>query len=383
MTARVRPYVAGAALLAVAMGVGRFAYTPLLVVMRADAGLSVAFAGVLASANLAGYLAGGLISMTPALRAHRTRVMWSSAFGVGLLTAAMAGPAWFWLPARFLTGVLSGFVFVLSVSIMLETAARTRSRWGLATFFSGVGFGIAVVGCVVPPMTRVAGSAGAWVMLGLASALVVVAVVPWLPRDDAVTAPASATAVSSAKAPAGFWVLAALYGVEGLAYIIPATFLVAMAGEVVQIAALAPYTWVVVGVFAAPSVVVWSAIGRRVGDERALVLAAIVQCAALVMPLVFPGAIGVLALAFGVGATFMGMTALGTSLGRAYWPARASVAIGVLTVLYGIGQIAGPLIATHIALVTGSYRLALPTAAIALLLPTLAFAGRRACVARR
>jgi hypothetical protein len=58
--AATRPFLAGAGVLAVVMGFGRFAYTPLLAVMRHDAGLTVELSGVLASANLAGYLCGAL-----------------------------------------------------------------------------------------------------------------------------------------------------------------------------------------------------------------------------------------------------------------------------------------------------------------------------------
>src|SRR5436190_944498 len=54
--------------LAVAMGIGRFAFTPLLPMMQADAGLTLSQGAWLASANYAGYLAGALSAsrVTPA-----------------------------------------------------------------------------------------------------------------------------------------------------------------------------------------------------------------------------------------------------------------------------------------------------------------------------
>src|SRR5436189_132407 len=59
---RIRVAFAGLAALAVAMGIGRFAFTPLLPMMQDDAGVSLAQGGYLASANYLGYLAGALSS---------------------------------------------------------------------------------------------------------------------------------------------------------------------------------------------------------------------------------------------------------------------------------------------------------------------------------
>ncbi|MEP7068945.1 MAG: YbfB/YjiJ family MFS transporter, partial [Usitatibacter sp.] len=60
--------LAGCAALAAAMGVGRFAFTPILPMMQAEGSLEVAQGGWLASANYLGYLVGGLTAI---------RISWS------------------------------------------------------------------------------------------------------------------------------------------------------------------------------------------------------------------------------------------------------------------------------------------------------------------
>ena len=52
---------AGFVALAVAMGIGRFAFTPVLPMMRHEGALSITGVAWLASANYAGYLAGALL----------------------------------------------------------------------------------------------------------------------------------------------------------------------------------------------------------------------------------------------------------------------------------------------------------------------------------
>src|SRR5216683_1511823 len=66
---RTRVALAGLAALAVAMGIGRFAFTPLLPMMQEDAGVSVADGGWLASANYFGYFLGALSAVWIPIRA--------------------------------------------------------------------------------------------------------------------------------------------------------------------------------------------------------------------------------------------------------------------------------------------------------------------------
>ena len=78
--------VAGLAALAVAMGIGRFAFTPILPMMREDGVLTIADGGWLASANYLGYLVGALSAV-----AIRIRPAVAIRAGLVVIVAATAG----------------------------------------------------------------------------------------------------------------------------------------------------------------------------------------------------------------------------------------------------------------------------------------------------
>jgi MFS family permease len=85
--------LAGFLALAAAMGIGRFAFTPVLPLMQQQFGLSLAAGGVLAAANYAGYLVGALAAMRAARQAApgRTRLVaaMTTAFAVGQLVGPL------------------------------------------------------------------------------------------------------------------------------------------------------------------------------------------------------------------------------------------------------------------------------------------------------
>ena len=347
-----RPFLAGALVLAVAMGVGRFAYTPLLAIMRVDAGLTVSMAGVLASINLAGYLVGAALGMLPLLRTHRRAYVIAAPILVALLTAAMAlGPA-VWPTARFVTGVASGVSFVLVTSLLLDYLHGRASTYGAAILFSGVGIGIAGSGALVAAFARLGGSSAAWLGTGVVSLLLLIAFVRWLPADSSPPAPDASAGRGGLGAP--FVWLSIAYGIEGAAYVIPATFLVVLIRQTPAIAGLADAAWIVVGLVAIPSMAFVAMATRRFGAPRALIVATAVQALTFLGPILLPGALGVAVIAVGLGGTFIVITALSTAIGRSMAPHRSNFVVGLMTVIYGAGQVAGPLLATWISLTTGS-----------------------------
>src|SRR5882724_1503417 len=164
--------LAGGLSLAVAMGIGRFAFTPLLPLMSQDGDLDVAAGGWLAAANYAGYLIGAMTASRVPLGAVRLAVLALAMTAV--LTAAMAlpGPTLLWLVLRMLAGICSAWAFVATAVWCLGTLARLqRTSWSGAVY-SGVGGGIAAVGlyCLVASASG-ASAPAVWVQLGLVAAV--------------------------------------------------------------------------------------------------------------------------------------------------------------------------------------------------------------------
>src|SRR6478672_10139824 len=122
----------GAAGLAAAMGLGRFAYTPILPLMTAQAALTPQAAGALATANCVGYLAGALAG-TASPRLARPTVAWRASLAVLVVTVAampLLPNIIGWLLLRTVAGFASAVVFVVAVNLMLDHLPPHLPGWG-------------------------------------------------------------------------------------------------------------------------------------------------------------------------------------------------------------------------------------------------------------
>ncbi|MGH7715876.1 MAG: YbfB/YjiJ family MFS transporter, partial [Vulcanimicrobiaceae bacterium] len=242
------------------------------------------------------------------------------------------------------TGIASGFVFVLGSSILLDRAAREcRPDWIAMFYGGGVGAGIVLTALAVPALTAWDGWRAGWLGLALISAVLCAVMLPSL------TDTANAEVVQTKQDPKRpdarlFGWLFVSYGLQGMGYIIPATFLVAMVAGTPAIAQYAVLTWIVVGVVAIPSTIIWNRVGIAIGRDIALVIALAVMAIGAIAPAVATNAFGVIVAAATLG-TFLGVAALSTALARAIRPEESHVAIGQLTASFGVGQIFGPAVA--------------------------------------
>jgi MFS family permease len=362
--------IAGLLSLAVAMGIGRFAFTPLLPLMAREGDLDLALGGWIAAANYAGYFAGALTAARLPLKA-RTLAVLALAL-TAATTAAMAWPApAAWLVLRFLAGAASAWVFVATSVWCLGALARQgRGKLG-GVVYAGVGCGIAFTGlyCLLAGALALP-AATLWIHLGVLSLLLAIPAV-WTSRRVA-AAPAPAAAAATATTPAGGTRgLIACYGLMGFGYILPATFLPALARDVVDDPRLFGLAWPVFGATAAASTVLAGWCMRRASRLQVWAASQLLMGVGVLLPSLWVNGATIALSALLVGGTFMVITLAGVQEMRARAPAQAARLVGRITAAFALGQIAGPVLSALLlqspALAPHGLALSLQAAALCLL----------------
>ena len=350
--------IAGFCALALAMGIGRFAYTPMLLPLLEESELTLSAAGLVASLNFLGYLIGALLA-TRSVFARR-RVQWLRA-GLAcsvLTTAAMAldiGAAG-WGAVRLISGVASAFVLVFTSGIVFEHAAREGRPMLGSLLYGGVGAGIALSALLVF-VGRDAGWSAAllwWALAGLAGLL---ALAPWhyLDRPPSVALPPRADRSHARADRRALNRLVGSYACLGFGYVITATFLVVMVRRMPDARLLEFWTWAVVGLAGAPSNWLWAKIAARTGAYTAIVAAFVLEAIGVALAAAGQGAASLLLGAALLGGTFMAITALGLGTARELAPDRPDQTIARMTVAFSVGQIVGPAIGGWLAERSGSF----------------------------
>ena len=347
--------VAGLSVLALAMGIGRFAFTALLPLAKEQGLLTLSSAVWLAASNYGGYLVGALW-VVRSRSAHAARRL-----GIGLVfsvvtTLAMGwelGSAG-WMAVRFVAGVASAWVYIYATGIMLRALVHAHASGWSALHYPGVGAGIVFSACVAQfLLNRGAATAWGWWTLGGFAALVALPAAAVLIRAElSITAthsaPTNAAHGVTVHPPLGW--MAAAYGLAGFGYIVNATFLPTLLRTQPGVADAALTGWLVVGLAALPATALWIRLGLWIGAYPALIACTLLEAAGVALPVLWPGQyLTALAGAALLGGTFMGIAGLAQWLVRVPDPQATSRRIGFVTACYGIGQIAGPLATSGLA----------------------------------
>jgi MFS family permease len=363
--------LAGLGALALPMGVGRFAFTPILPMMQVDVGLSVAAGGWLAAANYVGTLLGALSAM--AIRISVPTAIRGGLVLMGLATIAMAYESSIpgWLVLRLLAGFAVGWVLPCAAAWALERLDFLQRPVLNAAVFSGYGVGIAITGgiCIVL-MTVDANSGRAWALLGTLSLVVTALLWPIFRENN----PAGSVERQGIERQSYSWnadsrLLVLWYGLFGFGYIIPATFLPVMARQVIQDPLIFGWAWPIFGLAAAGSTFVAAPWSRAIGNRRLWALGHLVMASGLVLPVIFTGIIAIMVSALLVGSTFTVITMAGFQEGRERGGLRM---IAAMASAFAFGQIAGPITVSVVVRTDGNFSKSLTIACLLLIVSAFA-----------
>ena len=392
------------------MGIGRFAFTPLLPMMLADGVVDLPGASWLASANYLGYLVGALLCtlqpwlitvFRPLAFVAPTTWLRAGLLATCALTVCMALPLPAWWPwLRFLAGVASAFVFVFTSGWCLARLAERQASSLGGIMYTGPGAGIAISGVLASGMVALHWQATAgWVIFGVLACVLTASVWRTFDARPALTAsaqtaaaevaePKTVTTANAVSTEAGLslsvsrlqvgW-LAVAYGLDGLGYIITATFLPVIARQVMPGSPWLDLFWPLFGLAVVAGAVISTRIPLK-GDLRYVLAASyVVQAIGVIMTVWLPTPLGFAVGSLLLGLPFTAITFFAMQEVRRLKPLGAASHMGLLTAVYGLGQVAGPPLAAWLlsrsATVGQGFNLALEIAASVLMVGALLFVG--------
>jgi predicted MFS family arabinose efflux permease len=249
-----------------------------------------------------------------------------------------------WIILRFVAGVLSACALVATSAWALQHLTRAARANLSGIVYAGVGLGIALTGLFCVAAAQPGVPAGQlWLELGALAALAVACSSPFVGRPLKTSALADSTSHPDVTL-GPYTGVVVCYGVLGFGYILPATFLPALAREVVDDPQLFGLAWPVFGVAAALSTVATARLFGRANRLRVWAVGHLLMAAGVTLPSVWLAPVTIAIAALLVGSTFMVVTMIGMQEARAWAPANPTALLGLMTAAFAIGQLAGSVV---------------------------------------
>lgn len=388
--------------LAVAMGIGRFAFTPILPLMIQEGTVHLAQTAWLSSSNYIGYLVGAL-SLLKSKRHPLFVILGLSLVTLTTWLASLSSFGWL-LVLRFLAGVASAWVLV-SISAFAINWLKSRQIASSGLIYTGVGIGITLTGLICSyfifqsATATIAAqssfsplSSRLWQYLGVIALLATLLVTFLLAKINSQFASTAAASIAAAKTspteatptkatnanptasitPNKLKLANVLtaYGLFGFGYILPATFLPQIAKQWLSGQSYL-LIWPFFGLAAALSVVLSQGLQRRYNNVSLLGVwrvSQIIMAVGTLLPALWQSLAGLMLSSLMVGGTFMVVTMAGLQVAASqvtHYPKYNLSAL--MTASFAFGQLIGPLTAL-VATGKNIWLALLPVSAIVLLI---------------
>lgn len=335
--------------LAVTLGVGRFAFTPLMPLMLRDETFGPATGAEWATANYVGYLIGAITASR--FSTHPKLGLVLSLLGITATTSAicLVTPSplslLFGAGMRLISGIFSAWTLVCASAWCLGELSKKNAAHLGAWIFTGVGIGIVLAGM----LAWLGGHQSAktlWLELGLLALIGTCFV--WIgvarARPSATLPVMHSKAGSKTPIKQNNFAIVLCYGTFGYGYIVQATFLPTMARQQISDPMIFGLTWPIFGLAATISVCICAYWLKNWPRRRVWAIAQFAMAMGTFMPII---TIEIWALALSaifVGGTFMVATMAGLQLARELTPVNPMPLLAKMTMAFALGQIAGPLL---------------------------------------
>ena len=387
-------FILASTALAVAMGIGRFAFTPILPLMIQEGTVHLAQTAWLSSSNYIGYLVGAL-SLLKSKRHPLFVVLGLTLVTLTTWLASLSDIGWF-LVLRVLAGVASAWV-LLSISAFAINWLKSRQVASSGLIYTGVGIGITLTGLICSYFIFQSATVNAavqsslsplssrlWQYLGVIALLATLLVTFLLAKINSKSPSTAAAKANPSKAthtnptsssippPAKLKLANVLtaYGLFGFGYILPATFLPQIAKQWLSGQSYL-LIWPFFGLAAALSVVLSQGLQRRYNNVSLLGVwrvSQIIMVVGTLLPALWQSLAGLMLSALMVGGTFMVVTMAGLQVAASqvmHYPKYNLSAL--MTASFAFGQLIGPLTAL-VATGKNIWLALLPVSAIVLLI---------------
>jgi predicted MFS family arabinose efflux permease len=355
---RLKVLSAGILSLILMVGIARFSYTPLLPIMQQQAGLGISDGGWLATINFTGYMCGAFTASLISDLVVKDRLYRMGLVVAVLSTAGMGltNNFWIWSALRFFAGLSSAAGMLIGSGLILNWLIRHNYHSELGIHFSGVGLGIVLCAIAVELMSPYFDWSQQWLLLTLIGSLILIPAWAWLPPPNTSKLTNNgSTMVDAPPSRAFLRLLMVSYFCAGVGYVVTTTFIVAIIDQSPGLEGKGTWTFLVIGLAAAPTAILWDLLARKFGNLNALLCASVLQVIGILLPVIGSSLILTMVGAILFGGTFVGMVSLVLTMAGRYYPTRPAKMMGKMTLSYGAAQIVAPAIIGLLAERNGNY----------------------------
>ncbi|MXL04723.1 YbfB/YjiJ family MFS transporter [Klebsiella pneumoniae] len=297
-----------------------------------------------------------------------------------LALLAWVSSPWTIITLRAVAGALSAITLIAGSLWLLEHMGHHH---GAPLLYAGVGLGIFISaeGIALGHALSLT-SQQIWLLCALCAGLLLALAIRWLLTPPAALVRAShvetSLPASGSDTRRAAWRLLMVYGLAGFGYIITATYLpLFLSGSLQSVDPV--HLWALFGLAAAPSCLIWHKLVLKWGYRQALTRNLLFQALGVILPACSASLLFCVLSALLVGFTFMGTVTIALPKAKSLSHQVSFNMIAAMTALYGVGQIAGPLITGALYQIAASFNPALYAAALALLIAAgLVFTERQA-----